>query len=588
MITLAQIQKFKKKSSLYRLYCRAMRANTSLKTRDSEGAMTTKGLIPRSFLRNSSLSPELALGYNTLYLIIITFIFVWFLFQMVFFAIRTRYNFASDEIHHYGVIHYYLEKTSGSPWVTDQVDSFNFGDLTRNPSFLYHYVMSLFLRIPLLLKYEFVFLRGVGILLSLGTMAVFLKILQLLTKNRFVHVMSLFVLSNTLMFVFMGMAISYDTPMIFLSMLSFYYFIKIWKDYEKGIDNVKVISVKNDLENIRLKHVANMLLIGFTGSIVKYTFFPLFLGEIALLLGIFFVKEKMWLKANFSEFIDGFKIRSSKFMKMRTVHKACFAGLFIIVSILFFERYSINVLKYGNIYPDCKKVISLEQCRQYSPYGRNLYFIENPGPEREIGILPYSGSWLRIMIESIYGIYVHRSLGCSKLIFPVAVEILFLGIVSFALRFKKESSLNKGLLLIFLYYSAVIFAKNFYEQGLFGYVGIAVQGRYFFPIFPMIIYWLNHNLVELFGLVGNLTIVKRLEKWVKDGVLAILVLIRGNKFRSKHLVGGKINAVLVKKLDSLVSVVNWLKFAYVLIASFVLINSGFLFFLKNATSEWYN
>ena len=97
-------------------------------------------------------------------------IYILFIIQAVYIAMSMKIGIPPDELTHIRFIEYYRDH-SLSPFITEQHSGFAIGDVTREVSYLYHYLMSLLLRVlPFSMLNEYIILRFVGIGLSLLTL----------------------------------------------------------------------------------------------------------------------------------------------------------------------------------------------------------------------------------------------------------------------------------------------------------------------------------------------------------------------------------------------------------------------------------
>lgn len=444
--------------------------------------------IIRKIKKNlKKLDSQVQIG-DKLYKFLQILIILWFIYQMFFFAYNIKYNAAPDEERHRRLIVLYSERDNLSPFFPEQNENFEFGDLTRNPSYLYFYVMSFFLRIPIIFKYHLLFLRITSIAASVGIVFFFIKTMDLLTKNRFVKLASVFMFTNTIMVPFLGMAVTYDNLVNLMSIISFYLLIKIIKT----IIDKKVCESdtgKDQFVQLIFLWIINNCL----ASLVKYTFTPLFFLE-AVVLGFYILKTFKVDSHSLKTIIEAFKV----WWKNRKLYVTIPIVIFLFLSIgLFIERYSVNIFKYGNPYPDCAKIHELEECFEFNAYKRNWELENDPMEKTQISIPGYAVYWSFYMLNRTYGIFGHTPyIYKNNFMVYSIVAIVGLGFLAFVRAYDKSNENDKiNLPIIFIivgYIFILFYFKNYAEQKMFGLTGLAVHGRYIFPIYPLGLYMINH------------------------------------------------------------------------------------------------
>lgn len=513
-------------------------------------------------------------------------IVVWFIFQSVWFIYNIKPNTSPDEFYHYDLIHIYAEKSGISPVIHEQEDP-GLGDVTRTSSYFYHYIVGLMLKIPLLAHFDEVFLRGISFVLTLGTVLIFLKLLHLLSDNKWVKLMSLLMFTNTLMFVFLSAGITYDHMANLFSILSIYLFVKLFYKFSA-------------------ETFGRWLLIVLIASIVKFTTVPLALIECILLIWKIWPKRQKCVATSKAWFTDlvvvgrkafkcvgnlskcraqvggdlqkeivpigsniqkgqaqsiGILVEDKPYFIYVKFMKKLMLIIFIFIAIgLVGERYGANLMKYHNFEPHCDQVHTVEQCMQNGVYARNYnlandIWTEGWAQRRPVSTWGFTVNWVDKMFDWTYGIATHKWLEPAWFT-KIYVEGIFLAtsIISvigvyqvFASTSEietKESSLvgsskntnvtneslentelNAGhailrnvmrfickldsfmrssvipsLFIIAMFYTLLLWAKHYSIQLRYERLGLAISGRYLFPVLPVIYFLVNY---KIFGYIRN-------------------------------------------------------------------------------------
>ncbi|MBD3329333.1 hypothetical protein GF357_02455 [Candidatus Dojkabacteria bacterium] len=440
---------------------------------------------------------------DRVYWIFVGLLFGWLLFQLVYFAVNVRYNIIPDEIHHYKVIHFYLGKKDLLPFISDQGGQFFFGELTRNPSYLYHYIASLLLRIPGFLQREFLVLRTFSIVMSAASFVTFVMILEELTNRKYLKLLSIFIYTNTLMLVFTGMGISYDVPLNLMSLISILLLIKIFKTYE-------------------IKYLLIFFIVGFFSSLIKFTYAPLFFIQTIFILGAY---------------INAGKFNIRELMREAWQMPKWLLGLIVIIGLLSFglfaEKYLVNLVKYQALVPACEEIHTHEECMQNGVYERNYYFKADPGPDRYMSMLVFIPRYAIRAAETVFGLTAHLDLGVAKVTAYGMLAIFAAGVILFLnSKLKGKNRFYVVLMSISVFYIGVVMANNYFFLSEFGWFGVALQGRYIFPVYPIFLFLTNFYLFDFL------------------------------KYRL-------------------------LKIIYTMFLVIILVTGGFMYFMRNAGPEWF-
>jgi 4-amino-4-deoxy-L-arabinose transferase-like glycosyltransferase len=261
---------------------------------------------------------------------------VYFLARLLFFAVNIKPELPPDESTHLGIIGLYAETPL---FIDDSPESHGFGLVTRQPH-LYYFVLGKLLALNLFGVDDLLYLRLINVILAMLTIVAGYRLATRLTESPLVRILFLVMTTNTLMFTFMGGAVSYDNLVNLLAVLSVSAFVALVRTGEP-----------TDL--------LCFLLWNFLGTLTKTTFLPLTLGLVALLL---FDRRR--------------RFREDLASLSRVVIKPAplTTSLLVLVVLTFGANvwlYGSNLVRYGRPVPGCSQVLELEQCMENRIFARN-------------------------------------------------------------------------------------------------------------------------------------------------------------------------------------------------------------------------
>lgn len=404
----------------------------------------------------------------------------YFLVQASYMALTTKIGIPPDERWHIGLIRFYVEN-GWSPFVADQRSDFQLGDLERNPNYLYHYGLSFLYRLsPFGDEGTVILLRFVNIALAALTIFVLLAILRRLRLPLIVQNLTVFLLINTLMFTFLSASVNYDNLLILLAAIAFYGFFGL-------------------LEEPNGRSFVTLLLGSLGAILAKQAAVPLVLllfGVLALAhwrrWGPFLTSIRRWFRP-----------------ARPSVVLACVCMLILIGLVA--ERYVGNVIQYGKLGVSCDRVHDVEQCEQYAVFSRNRTLAMNKPPSDQLMSLPeFSLRWTHGMFDRTVRIFAHK---VPRPIYPLQMGAFIVAIVLiFALireMDRQYRTLNYGVAVAGLYI-LVLLLVNWKSYRQYGVFGLALQGRYAFPVIGIVYMAGSFYLLRLlkgrrFGVLVGLT-----------------------------------------------------------------------------------
>jgi len=388
--------------------------------------------------------------------IIMAFISLFFLSSLLI-AINVNPSIIPDEEGHL-LYSFHFSNTWGIP--DDNDETAEWGWYIKQNPFVYYWING---RIINLLSFVLpkidqsqiiISLRILNVLYSLGTVLFCYLISNELIHDKWWQLLPVFLLTQTLMFVFLSSGISYDNLANFLSISGIFFLVKVFK--------------KN---NFITNSLAWILCISL-GTLVKYTVLPL-----ALFMAISWL---IFIILNKTEIFP---------IKAMTTKDLILLLVVILLLIANFLIYGVNLINYQSIRPNCRDILEPEKCEisqfaiGYQQYAleEKLTLIESiklgyPNPIEYV-----SNIWIRNMLLRTYGILGHN------IYYPVRLinfyQLLFYLIIVLAIIFWKPSSFSiSSLFGVIIFYTIVLLIKNYQSELIYGFSHFALQGRYIFPV----------------------------------------------------------------------------------------------------------
>lgn len=281
------------------------------------------------------------------------FVLVFFAFESMWVALSAVYPQAFDEDFHFGLIkiysHYWL------PFLGSQPKGGNmFGAVARDPSYLYHYLMSFPYRLIAFFTssqtIQVILLRIINIGLFGGGLIFFRRILLKIKVSPN--------LANTVLFLFvlipvvpiLSAQINYDN-MVFLAV---------------GWACLLTFNVIDQVRQHKLSARSLLILLSVCtfASLVKYSFLPIFAAVVVFLAAMAYRYNKKRLKQLWNQLLASFK-SETKLVRVGLL------ALFLLSVGMFIQRDGVNFIEYHSIDPNCQRVLSIQQCKAYSVWENN-------------------------------------------------------------------------------------------------------------------------------------------------------------------------------------------------------------------------
>lgn len=428
-----------------------------------------------------------------------------FAVQALWLAFTALYPMAFDESYHFGLIQ--LHAQQWLPFFAHQPPNIggDYGAVTRDPSYLYHYVMSLPYQLIRLVTSVFmaqvITLRVLNVALFVLNFILFRRLLFRLGASRPLAHTILFVFSLIPVVPLLAAHINYDNLFITLVVAALLLTFIL-------IDNLRQ-------HRLPAAPALGWISILLAGSIVKYPYLP-----IAAALGSAILWQ-VWKQRHYARDLrDSFL---ETFRGMRRIAQVGLVLLTIILSALVTERYAVNLWQYHTPAPDCSAVLDVESCLSYGPWARNYYYSHNLPAGFTPNKLHYPIDWIEGMWRrsffTINNDFIERSplpvpsIGTAVIgIIGVALLILF------ARRILGGNTYRQITLLALALYTVSLFVQTFAGYVQTGQL-VAINGRYLVPFMPVMLLFI--------GMAFALALKQRPKLKSLAVVLVVLLMLEG-------------------------------------------------------------
>lgn len=402
------------------------------------------------------------------------FILLFFTFESVWIAFSAVYPQAFDENFHFGLIqtysHYWL------PFLQHQPPHANaYGAVARDPSYLYHYLMSFPYRFLALFLHSqtsmVIALRLINVGFFLGGLMLFRRVLMRVGLPKDITNVSLFLFVLIPIVPQLAAQINYD-DLLFLMMAW------ICLQTFNLTDEIK-------RRKPRIKTILVLAITTILTTLVKYAFMPIALSIVIFLLAMAYRTYRHDLAALWLNLKQDFKKMSKLSLLGLSV------GLLIAVG-MFVERDGVNLIKYHAVTPDCAKVLSVKQCSAYSAwyvdYVRHQQVLIGSNSANE-SIVTYTGQWFYWMWYRLF-FAVNGEASNFANTPPLPLPSIAAAVLAFAgaigiIRWRSKLFKNNPYL-VFLLLACVIYSLALFAKGYATYHYTAtlenMNGRYLVPI----------------------------------------------------------------------------------------------------------
>lgn len=424
-----------------------------------------------------------------------------FALQATWLALTARYPMAFDENFHYGLIKLHAEQWL--PWFAHQPSgAAEFGSVVRDPSYLYHFLLSLPYRLLSHLgdTTAILALRFLNIGFFLGGLVLMRRVLLRLHVSQAFTNVSLAMLTLIPVVPFLAATINYDNLFVPIFAAALLLSFTVFDEFARG----KVPAAQ-------LLVLLSLLLLG---CLVKYPFLP-----VALVLGLSVLWRAWRTKMLHAK---GWRKLSNNFMSLSRLSQIALAALIVTSIGLFFERYGMNLVHYHTPVPSCNIVLDNSSCGSYGPWARDNQLAAQKDPDWTGSILDFSWSWLygmwyRLFFAISWDYKTQQPLPVISFGAVMLAALLVLG-TFWRWRRLVASPAQKLIVILLLVYGGILFLDNLEAYFRTGWP-VAINGRYWVPFLPLVF--------ALGGLAWSGLLRSKAKEWAAVAVLVIFLVQGG-------------------------------------------------------------
>lgn len=420
---------------------------------------------------------------------------LWLFYQSLFFTVTIAVGIPPDETEHLTIIRAWL--ANPGLFLPDTASTEMFGPLSQRAP-LYYIIAAGFGAIGQSLlpgASEAAIYRILSTIANLGTFILLSRLTWLVTRNSLTTIIAAGVLSNILMFSFLGASVNYDSLLILATSLSFYF-------------------AANAIQERSWNWVLASIIALTVASLIKVAALPLF----ALIPGMLVIgwsfDRKPWPRPRISAaFVSGL---------LALLVFGCWS----------FSIHGVNLLRHGEIYPTCLDVKGVEWCVAKVPEARVNYELKARG--EKLNGFEFARRYFKLFEERIFGIFGHAEYRPrGRALWPRLALYFFvvIGFVCFLLSNKSKE--NRKVLwsafAVSALFLSVCLLQNYSRYLDHGQFGAGLQGRYIFPvILPLLL------ITAQLASTGIHTIFRRF-----DWIMAALLLAAFVRYGFPEFVGRK-------------------------------------------------
>lgn len=394
-----------------------------------------------------------------LFAMLIAGVFSWFFFQCFYYATHINFGIAPDEEHHLGLAQLHFKAPCCS--LVDGPETHRWGPVSTIP-FLYHLLMGKLLYLNIFGVEDLVFLRWISLGFSVAFFASCWALAAEVSSDRWVQLLSLGIVTNIPMLVFLFGAVHYDNFINTLAVLFILYLVRF-------------------LRNFRRIDLLLMLSFLMIGTLVKVTFLPL--------CGVLIIAFAVYARSIWSKCLSNICAKPS--------HGEI--ALIVITVVLLWgnlELYGRNLLIYGAVFPQADQVLGVDVARdKYAQFRLHEQFLATVESRPAMGMVEYLSKYLNVVDNSIFGILGHKSIIPSQhygkryiyAAYPCVIGALYL-ILWLSIPKLRASKLDFNATAILwvaisaLFYTTVVMLDSYHTYTVHRVFGSGLQGRYLFPV----------------------------------------------------------------------------------------------------------
>lgn len=380
--------------------------------------------------------------------------------------VSAQYPMAFDEQYHFGLIQ--LHAHQWLPFFTSQpTDSGAYGAIARDPSYLYHWLMSLPYRLIALFTpnqtTQIICLRVINVALFAYALTLYRTLVRRIGASRALtnSLFAVFVLIPVVPF--LAATINYDNLLMVAIPVSMLLGLRVMKDFrEKRVSAPALLGL------------CTVLLLA---SLIKFPFLPVF--AVMVLYSVWLAWHEGLLNRR------GVRGFTASYTSLSVVRRIVLLAACLLAFGLFAERYMVNAAVYHVPVPACDAVIGHDTCMEYGPYGRDAQYKMNKPATFRPNFFVFAwewlyGMWFRLYFAINQNYYTRKPLFVVSWIGVVGAVTLAVGIL---MRFRSLFRGNRTRQLIAWVtagYIMTLFLDNFKGYAKTG-MPVAINGRYLIP-----------------------------------------------------------------------------------------------------------
>ncbi len=414
---------------------------------------------------------------------------------------------------------------------SDSSASYHLGLVTHIPD-LYFWLMGRILNLNVFPLSDLIFLRLVNVVLGLIAIFFAWRLITLLINSSAVRLLFMVMMTSTMMLTFIYGAVNYDNLSTLLAVTSLYYLSRFLRDH-------------------RYNDLISWAILTLAGTMTKNVFLP-YAAAMAIVL-----TAQRW-KTLWEIMIRG--LRSPLW-----INRFKLLALLTLLA-LNLNLYLGNMVRFGRLLPAMNMVLPLDACLQNRLFTRGYVErefkngrldllaaqrlalqIRNPNDRADalsmlmearrvksaprtalMGRLSYSRSWLRYMFARTYGVAAQLSMYKKPGVIRLYYAFFLLTAALFCWRWRPGTPPGLGApLFITLFYLAILMqVVNYSIYSQSGMMGLAITGRYLFPVLAPLYILLSYGLLYR---------MPRWWQWTAGGTAALLFIYGDFPWFLQHL-----------------------------------------------------
>lgn len=401
-----------------------------------------------------------------------------FIFEGLWIALTGRYPGAFDENFHFGLIQLYAKHWL--PFLDAQPPNAEvYGAVARDPSYLYHYLMSfpyrLFAHFVHNQAAQIVCLRIINVGLVTTSIFIYARVLRRTKLSS--HIQNAILVLFTMIPVMPLLAgqINYDSLLFILVAVA----TLLALDFAEALRESR----------FELTTVAKFIAVCLLAALTKYAFLPIFAG---------FLLYGSLLLVRYRQSIRRFRFSLAHYLShARKPHLIFYALLVLVASGLCAQRYGINLVRYHTLVPNCAQVMTVDKCSAYAPWQRDYELAKTNANLKRENLAKYSNMWIHQMVRetyfSAYAVFFSNGTVDYKVVDPLPIMTMLgwtlfisgtLASLVMLPKLWRNPFLHMFGVISFLYVLA-LFLQN-YEAYRETAVPVSIHGRYLLPVLPFI------------------------------------------------------------------------------------------------------